>query len=466
MGKALFYWTLKRLFKTFWGGICWIDDIKRENMQKIAVALLAIILTLSSCRQKPVHNVVFIVADNITTQHLSRTVDDSTTQYLDSLRSDAIRFTNVFQNTTQRGPLQAILLSGQHPLYNGVFANGLTLLPAKGKRWGGALLKNGYTTGFVGSWIVGDNAGKWSTEQLSHHYGFQEFYRTSLENKPAQTYREEVSRATGFIKDHANDAAPFALFVSLPPLHPEDSLKGDSVLLYVQQGLHHIVQGLKQSGTYDNTLVVLTSAISLDSLHVEEMMLPVGMPTRAPLLLKLPFSKGAGTVREGMLSALDVMPSVLGLLNISVPGIVHGRDLSREIFKNKPYVTASVPWFQFYPDGYRGAIAGNYFFMMEADSAPDHRLLWDVSSPTPMLVSPSNTALNDSLQRDLERKTGQWMQYYEDEAYSPSDITEVKSIYLWSEPLLQNDRYMLPVDELKKLHGNRIMNFHGNNSYE
>jgi membrane-anchored protein YejM (alkaline phosphatase superfamily) len=88
---------------------------------------------------------------------------------------------------------------------------------------------------------------------------------------------------------------------------------------------------LRRRNTLDSTLVVLTSDHG-DSLgerghatryHAEEFRSEV---SRVPLLMRLPRQDGAGRRIDGWIGAVDVMPTILDLLDVTPPAGTEGRS--------------------------------------------------------------------------------------------------------------------------------------------
>lgn len=436
-------------------------------MNKIILTTATALLILGACTKKESYNLVFIMAENISAEQFQKnTTNNDALESLDSLFQDAVHFSNVYQNTAQYGPFQAIMLSGQHSLYNGAFADSLLMVPEKGKRIGGALQKEDYKTGYYGSWCLSDNNGNWNAVELGQLYGFNEM--DLLGTKPNET----VEKASGFIHDAISATDNFAVFMSFSDRSfsrgsdsIEDKTLVDTNVTKLNGALGKLIAKLKELQIYDKTIIVLTSSVSTRQV-LEESNIPTELFSKIPLYIKLPDNRLKGQKSNQLLSTMDVMPTILGLLHTKVPGIAHGRDLSDEILKNETYLTASIPLFQFYPQGYRGLVSKDYLFLMKVDSGYEKGIIIKNKPNISQQYNYYNDNAYTSLKRDLQNKTVQWMDYYEDEGYSTSDVIEVKAIKAWEIPEIDNETFLRPIDELKKLHGNRIMNFHGNNSYE
>ncbi|MCP4641292.1 MAG: sulfatase-like hydrolase/transferase, partial [bacterium] len=92
-----------------------------------------------------------------------------------------------------------------------------------------------------------------------------------------------------------------------------------------------LMDALDAAGIADNTLVVLTSdhgemfgahGRRAKNIFYEE-------ACRIPFLMRMPGRIPAGNAADACLGTVDIMPTTLGLLGLSVPEAVEGMDLSR-----------------------------------------------------------------------------------------------------------------------------------------
>ncbi|MGB8222744.1 MAG: sulfatase-like hydrolase/transferase [Polyangiales bacterium] len=326
-------------------------------------------------------NVLFIVVDTLRADHLSLYgYDEGNTPNLDRFAEDAIRFDQAFSNASWTRPSFASILSGRLPSSHGVMAKS-DAVPDAVTTIAEALKPAGYTTaGYVTNFNV--------APYFNFHQGFDEyvylepefvlgaddasaklllvqFIRQRIETVRAM--RGEVLPGTAY-QDAATvnaaltawidrqPASPWFLFVGyMDPhdpyfAHPYDgsgyaraahqhpdaseaaalSALYDGEIRYWDAELGKLISGLRERGLYDELTIIVMSD------HGEEFNEHGGFwhgttlydeQVRVPLLVKLPQSRRGGTVVRHWVQSIDLMPTVLGLVQAPVPEGVQGGDI-------------------------------------------------------------------------------------------------------------------------------------------
>jgi arylsulfatase A-like enzyme len=99
---------------------------------------------------------------------------------------------------------------------------------------------------------------------------------------------------------------------------------------YTDEQVGRLMAGLKEQGLYDDMLIVLVAD------HGEHLIdhgiyfthyLPYQETIHVPLIVKLPGNRGAGRVVQEPVSTLDVLPTILEVAGLEVPGDLPGRSL-------------------------------------------------------------------------------------------------------------------------------------------
>lgn len=214
------------------------------------------------------------------------------------------------------------------------------------------------------------------------------------------------------------------------------SLKGNKSFIYLSNpdreevnAISHILNQVK-----DDCFVVLSSFTDSEESHQTKLVL-------AGSELRLDYSES-----DMLVSQMNVMPTALGLLGLPVPKNIGKRDISRIIRWNKEEAIKSVPLFYHGKKGYWGAATKSESYIEFADST-----LGAISQPK-----------NLSSLDEMKELSHVWMNYFGDEHFGYDSLVQVMPIQEW----LNQEEPVVPIDELKKLHGKTIMNFHGNLTYD
>ncbi|MCZ6598470.1 MAG: sulfatase [Planctomycetota bacterium] len=314
--------------------------------------------------------------------------DDVRTPNLDRLAAEGILYERAFANAPLCAPSRAQMLTGVHPLRNGVLTNNMELLE------GVATLPrilgvHGYRAGYVGKWHLGgfpelefvppgpERAGfddLWAVWGRSHQY-FDSWYTTDTpERMPSEGYApdRQTDAAIGYLERCAEeDAGPFLLFVSYGPPHPPfdqvperhtvaydagslrerpnvsasslpgrtDERRRTELAQYyaactaIDENVGRLTAALDRLGLAQDTIVVFTSDHGglMGEHGCFNKQQPFEEAVRIPLVLRWPTRIEAGTRSDVLFSMVDFAPTILGLLGLAgVEGAdgMEGNDLA------------------------------------------------------------------------------------------------------------------------------------------
>lgn len=315
-------------------------------------------------------NILLIVVDTLRADHLSQYGYGLQTGVgLDSFTQDAHQFLNAYSVSPRTGPSTASLLTGLAPETHGVF-NSRNPLPSSVDTLAERLSAAGWSTvGFSHNAVVGSRSG--------FGQGFESFtdYEGGVRAYPDVS--ELVQGATEWLA--TRDDRPFFMYLhamnvhgpyETPESHSGDLLgrppaqgfefygplmKGvmrgglanrarvtpefltslqeqyDSAIRYTCDQLARVLERLREAGTYDETLVILTAD------HGEELFDHGGFGhaytlhrevLHVPLFVKLPGQRSR-RMQSSPTSLLDIHPTLLSLVGLDVPVGLHGRSLAQ-----------------------------------------------------------------------------------------------------------------------------------------
>lgn len=334
-------------------------------------------------------NIVFLFGDQWRAQATGYAGDaNAQTPALDRLAGESTNFVNAVSGLPVCCPYRGSLITGQYPLTNGVFINDVPLAP-KGKTLGEAFKDAGYHTGYIGKWhLFGSPGGKnerretfippdkrfgfdyWKANECSHNYNKSPYYEGDDQTKHYWSGYDAIAQtadACEFVTRQAKSADPFLLMVSLGPPHsPYGTAPQGYKAIYEERELQfrpnvpeagrqkfaadmrgyysHIAAlddcaakllgAVQQSGLADDTIFVFTADHG-DMMGSQGLMAkhhPWDESIRVPFLLRYPRKLGkAGRQLRFPIDSPDIMPTLLGLAGVPIPGQVQGKDLSKLI---------------------------------------------------------------------------------------------------------------------------------------
>ena len=331
-------------------------------------------------------NVVYVFADQWRAQDAGYAGNRQvSTPHLDRLAAQSVNFTHAVAGIPVCCPARATLLTGQHALTHGVFVNDVHLAEdavSMGKLFKAA----GYDTAYVGKWHV-DGRGRsnyippesrqgfdyWKALECTHSYNSSKYFAGDSDQPLKwQGYDaiEQTKDVQAFIRNRkraGEDAAPFLLVLSWGPPHaPYDTAPEAYRQLYdadaielrhnvppqlaeaarewiagyyahctaLDDCLGALLQTLQEEGLAEDTLFVFTSdhGDMLGSQGEVKKQRPWEESVRVPFLLRWPRRFGwEGCKVDALLDTPDILPTLLSICGIPIPGTVEGQDFAATI---------------------------------------------------------------------------------------------------------------------------------------
>lgn len=306
------------------------------------------------------------------------------TPHIDQLAAEGTRFTNAFCTTASCSPSRSVLLTGLHNHANGMYGlehrehhfssfDTVRTLPVQ-------LEKAGYRTARIGKFHVAPESA----------YHFQRVLQAGGTNNPASIGRSPVSMADlcyslfsessekpfflYFATDdphRSNSVAPDGspvfksdqanLFgnkpggypqvhdvfyqpfqVKVPPYLPDTRATRMELAQYYEsisrldQGVERLVALLKETGQYDNTIIIYLSDNGAPFPGSKTTLYEPGM--KLPLIVKLPKPQKPGFVQDAMVSWVDLTPTLLDFAGV-LPDTVYQQGRSFKSIVEQEKVT-------------------------------------------------------------------------------------------------------------------------------
>jgi arylsulfatase A-like enzyme len=242
--------------------------------------------------------------------------------------------------------------------------------------------KAGYNTAYLGKWHL-DGHGRmdnvaperrqgwtfWKGAECDHNYPKEHYYDnndTSIKYWEGYSTYAIADEAQDYMAEHANDKQPFCLYVSLGTPHfPHHTAPKEYMELYTadklklppnvsdekrekalkelqgyyahctatDKAIGEIIDKVKSLGIYDNSIIVFTSdhGEMMGSHDFRPYMKhqPYSESSNIPFLISYPgMDINKGKVAEAAITTPDILPSLLSLCDIEIPGTIEGYDLS------------------------------------------------------------------------------------------------------------------------------------------
>ncbi|WP_149241803.1 sulfatase [Dyadobacter sp. 32] len=338
-------------------------------------------------------NVIFILADQWRAEAVGYAGNtDVKTPNIDRLASQSAVFKTAVSTMPVCTPYRGSLLTGQYPLKHGLFYNDKPLAN-EALTMGEIFKENGYRTGYIGKWHVnGHKNGEgafsardkpvprnrrqgfdyWKVREVTHDYNNSFYFDENDRKLTWEGYDAfpQTDSAIGFIKKSKD---PFLLVLSWGPPHnpyetaPEKYQKmydraklkvrpnvpkemQDSARKILAQYYAHctalddamgkLMKTLDEQGIAENTIVVFTSdhGDMLLTRGVFRKQRPWDESILVPMLIRYPGKLGKKQIAVNKpFGTPDILPTLLGLSGIKIPGSVDGEDVSKGILSPEKY---------------------------------------------------------------------------------------------------------------------------------
>ncbi|MGD2090140.1 MAG: sulfatase [Candidatus Aminicenantes bacterium] len=331
----------------------------------LIISLVYLFFPSKKSHTYPNANVILIIIDTLRADHLGcYGYARNTSPELDKLANEGIIFKNMMAQSSWTRPGTASILTGLYPKHHGAntrvdrLAEEINLLPEILGQHGyrsfafltngnvGAVtgFSQGYTKFFyfkekpkevdpnihVRSDLVNESLLKFirQLEDTSRNFIYIHYSDTHEPHIPKE---KNFSRAnkTIFTIDKFQPAYIRGLKKEQRPKFIKEMINAyDDEIWYNDKMIGHLIQTLKEKNMYSNSIIIITSD------HGQEFFEHKGFShgktlyeeqLNIPLIIRLP--GGVHRMVEELANQVDIMPTILSLLELPVPGYVDGIDL-------------------------------------------------------------------------------------------------------------------------------------------
>jgi arylsulfatase A-like enzyme/Tfp pilus assembly protein PilF len=346
------------------------------------------------------------------------------TPNLDALAKQSVVFSRAYSQVPLTSPSHATILSGTYPQFNRVNDFGMPLaqtLPYLPQ----ILHDHGYqTAAFVGSVILDPKFGaspgfdrgfdQYDTGFASTGDRYQVYeHRAADVVAHAADWLRSRSRGSCFVWIHLFD--PHAPYESPEPYKSRYAANPyDGEIAYADSALGTLIEQLKKQTLFDSSLIaVMSDHGEAFGEHGERNhgIFLYDETIHVPLLIKLP-GQHAGTRVDQRASLVDVMPTILQALSISIPKSVQGKSLlalmtssvpgaSQRKSEDRPsYAETDYPYRDFGWSSLRSLRSDKYLYIEAPrkelyDQTTDPQAAHDLSTKSPAITQTLGSKLTE-----------------------------------------------------------------------
>jgi arylsulfatase A-like enzyme len=292
-------------------------------------------------------NIILISIDTLRADHLSAYGYDIETPNIDRLSQEGTTFLNCRTPVPMTLPGHASMLIGKNPPGHGVHVN-MKLLADEGNTFLSEILQeNGYqTSAFIASTILDREFGFNQGFDYYGDKGYKKQINPSNKYKKADEIKDEV---LDWFNNHCKDR--FFAFIHFYdphyPYEPPEPFKSqypdspyDGEIAYTDKVIGEMLGELEEMGFLENTLVILTADHweSLGERGIEgHSYFLYNNELWVPAIFWCPQLILQGKRIEEQIRLIDIVPTVLDILDYEIPEDVEGESLVDYIIRDKKF---------------------------------------------------------------------------------------------------------------------------------
>jgi choline-sulfatase len=287
-------------------------------------------------------NVFLITIDTLRADHVHCYADSNIeTPAIDAIAKDGVRFTQAFTPSPITNSSHTSILTGLMPSSHGVTDFAVPLASTHAT-WAELVKAKGYhTAAFIGAVILDSNS---LSPGLDRGFGFYDNFPEHSESRSRWGRVERrgmdvVGRAEKWLSAHPS--GPRFVWVHLydphdpyePPLPYSQIYKDrlyDGEIAYADSALGDFVAYLKSHGWYENAIVVVVGdhgeGLGEHGENTHGIFL-YDSTAHVPLIIKTPGSNRSTKVVDAQVRTIDILPTVIDLLNIRTQAAFDGESL-------------------------------------------------------------------------------------------------------------------------------------------
>jgi N-sulfoglucosamine sulfohydrolase len=333
-----------------------INLSRRQMLQTTLLAAPALAAVNSNAQNSDTDhpNIIWLIADDVGAEDIACYGHPTIrTPHLDRLAQNGIRFTNAFVTTSSCSPSRASTFTGKYPHATGA-ENLHDPLPAEQKILPECLREVGYYSGSVQKWHLGAAAQK----KLDFFSNKLEDWKTFLKERPKD---RPFFLSVGFTDAHRPFdrgciPEPYSHDeIVVPPYLPDIPIVREHLAGFYDEitrmdgVIGEIVAALEQLGILENTMIIFFGDNGKPFPRAKSTLYDSGIHT--PLIVHYPRRINTKMEYHGLVSLVDLAPTLLRISGLPIPEEMQGRSLLEQIHENssgaREYIFAESNWHDF-----------------------------------------------------------------------------------------------------------------------
>lgn len=310
---------------------------------------------LCSCAKKPRPNILWIIAEDICPDMRCYGNTLVKTPHIDRLAAEGILYTHCFTTNPVCSPSRSALMTGMYQTSIGAFhhrshrpeespAQAEYRLPDPVKLLTEYFRAAGYHTSNVRGFFGGSTIGGKTDWNFTYDNPFDG--QDWNERAPGQPFYAQINMSLThrvFKRDPDNPIDPAA--VELPPYYVDHPLARRDWADYLEsiqvldKQVGDILKRLEDEALLDQTIIFFFGDNGRPFFRGKQWLYDPGI--HVPLIIRFPSAKGAGRVRDDLISAIDISATSLSLAGIKPPEYMHGRVFLGKRAKKRDYIVAA-----------------------------------------------------------------------------------------------------------------------------
>jgi arylsulfatase A-like enzyme/Tfp pilus assembly protein PilF len=310
------------------------------------------------------------------------------TPHIDAFRRDAILFRRAYGSVPLTLPSHASLLTGLQPYVHGVRDNIGYGLDGNRATLASILTSNGYATGAaVSTFVLRGETG------ISAGFSFYDDLMKVAPRETMSSWQRDGDETRAVLEDWLSKTSGDRIFGFLhlyephTPYTPPEPYASelddpyDGEIAYADAIVGRFLETLKRRGLYDKSMIVVLSDHGEglgEHGELEHGVFVYRESIQVPLLVKLPDNRRAGEEHAGVVSLVDLIPTILPAIGIDAPPGLDGVDVlgtvhaDRSIYAESYYPRLHYGWRELHAlidDDYHFVDAPTVELYATADSA-------------------------------------------------------------------------------------------------